>query len=261
MNQPIQHIVLIGAGNLATQLGLALHKHGLHILQVYSRTEHSAQTLAKQLNAEFTTNLADIVPTADLYIYALKDDVLAEVINTISVTQGLHVHTAGSMPMTLFAQKQSHFGVLYPLQTFSKQKLVDFTEIPFFTSANSIESIDKLTITAKQLSNRVFLTNDEQREYIHLSGVFACNFTNYLYAIAEKLLAEQNLPFDILLPLITETLEKAKTLAPSQSQTGPAQRGDQVVISKHMQLLEQHPEWQAIYKQLTESIEQTKTTP
>ncbi len=259
MSQPLQHIVLIGAGNLATQLGLALHRRGLHIVQVYSRTEQSAKTLAEQLNAEFTTNLAELVPTADLYIYALKDDVLAEVINTVSVTQGLHVHTAGSMPMTIFAQKQRNFGVLYPFQTFSKQKLVDFTEIPIFISGNSTENSDKLTVISNQITNKVFTANDEQREYIHLSGVFACNFTNYLYAIAEKLLAEQHLPFDLLTPLITETLEKANELSPSKSQTGPAQRGDQVVISKHMQLLEQHPEWQAIYKQLTQSIEQTKT--
>ncbi|HRS67642.1 MAG TPA: DUF2520 domain-containing protein [Paludibacteraceae bacterium] len=258
MNQPLQHIVLIGSGNLATQLGLALHRRGLHIVQVYSRTKEAAKTLAEQLNAPFTTNLGELVPTADLYIYALKDDVLAEVINTVSVTQGLHVHTAGSMPMSLFVKKQLNYGVFYPLQTFSKEKTVDFTNIPVFITANSTENADKLTVISKRVAEKVFVITDEQREFIHLSAVFACNFTNHLYAIAEKILAEQDLPFEPLIPLITETLEKAKTLSPSQSQTGPAQRGDQVVISKHLQLLKQHPEWQELYKQLTQSIEQTK---
>jgi len=259
MTQPIQHIVLIGAGNLATQLGLALHRNGLHVAQVYSRTEASAKKLAQQIDANFTTDLTQITPTADLYIYALTDAVLAEVINKISVTNGLHVHTAGSMPMAVFAHKTSNFGVLYPFQTFTKNKLVDFTEIPFFINANSAENIDKLSFIAHKLSKRVFLSNDEDREKVHLSGVFACNFTNCLYTIAEKLLAEQNLPFDILMPLITETLEKLKELSPSDIQTGPAQRGDQLVIDKHIKLLEQHPEWQAVYELLTQTIKINKT--
>lgn len=256
---PIKQIVLIGAGNLATQLGLALHKAGFDIIQVYSRTEISAKTLAQQVDATFTTDLALIAPTADLYIYALKDDILQEVINTVPVTNGLHVHTSGSLKMTIFSEKQERFGVFYPFQTFSKTKLVDFSEVPFLITANSNEATENLKVIANKLSNQVYMTSDEDRSYVHLSGVFACNFTNYLYTIAEKLLAEHNLPFDILMPLITETVSKLETLSPTEAQTGPAQRGDQLVINKHLQLLEQHPEWQTVYQQLSKNIETKKT--
>lgn len=255
-----KQIVLIGAGNLATQLGLALHKAGFDIIQVYSRTEVSAKTVAQQIGATFTTDLAEITPTADLYIYALKDDVLEEVINSVPVTNGLHVHTSGSIKMSLFSNKQKNFGVFYPFQTFSKTKLVDFSEVPFLITANSDESIENLKVIANKLSHRIFVVNDEDRSLVHLSGVFACNFTNYLYTIAEKLLTERTLPFDILMPLITETVSKLKTLSPTEAQTGPAQRGDQLVITKQIKLLEQHPEWQKVYQLLTENIEHTKTT-
>lgn len=253
-----KQIVLIGAGNLATQLGLALHKAGFDIIQVYSRTEVSAKTLAQHIGATFTTNLTEITPTADLYIYALKDDVLEEVINTVPITNGLHVHTSGSIKMSLFSKKQKNFGVFYPFQTFSKTKLVDFSEVPFLITANSDESIENLKVIANKLSHRIFVVNDEDRSFVHLSGVFACNFTNYLYTIAEQLLAERNLPFDILMPLITETVNKLKTLSPTEAQTGPAQRGDQLVITKQIQLLAQNPEWQKVYQLLTENIEPTK---
>lgn len=254
-----KQIVLIGAGNLATQLGLALHKAGFDIIQVYSRTEVSAKTVAQQIGATFTTDLAEITPTADLYIYALKDDVLEEVINSVPVTNGLHVHTSGSIKMSLFSNKQKNFGVFYPFQTFSKTKLVDFSEVPFLITANSDESIENLKVIANKLSHRIFVVNDEDRSLVHLSGVFACNFTNYLYTIAEKLLTERTLPFDILMPLITETVSKLKTLSPTEAQTGPAQRGDQLVITKQIKLLEQHPEWQKVYQLLTENIEHTKS--
>lgn len=253
-----KQIVLIGAGNLATQLGLALHKAGFDIIQVYSRTEVSAKTLAQHIGATFTTNLTEIAPTADLYIYALKDDVLEEVINTVPITNGLHVHTSGSIKMSLFSKNQKNFGVFYPFQTFSKTKLVDFSEVPFLITANSDESIENLKVIANELSHRIFVVNDEDRSFVHLSGVFACNFTNYLYTIAEQLLAERNLPFDILMPLITETVNKLKTLSPTEAQTGPAQRGDQLVITKQIQLLAQNPEWQKVYQLLTENIEPTK---
>ncbi len=247
-------IVFVGAGNLATNLALALKPHA-EILQIFSRTENSARELAEKIGAPYTTKLATLNAEADLYIYALKDDVLQEVINNVPLQRGLHVHTAGSLPMTIFAEKQTNFGVFYPFQTFSKQREVSFAEIPIFVEANNQQNIEYLQLIANSISKSVFELNGEDRQMLHLSGVFANNFTNYLYTIAADLLKEKNLPFNVLLPLINESIGKLKTLSPFEAQTGPAVRGDKKIMEKHLQMLAENSEWQTLYKQLSESIE------
>ena len=253
--KPIKTIVIIGAGNLATHLGQALHCNGFKIVQVYSRTITSAHLLASKVDANYTSDITEIYPTADLYIYALKDDILPKIVEAIEVSQGLHVHTSGSVNMTIFAQKQANFGVLYPFQTFSKTKIVDFQDIPIFIEANTTENIENLKDISSRISNRVFQLDNEHRNVIHLAGVFACNFTNYLYTIAASLLKEYELPFDMLLPLIRESVEKLETLSPREAQTGPAVRGDETILSNHMALLQNHTAWQVIYQLLTEGIQ------
>lgn len=247
-------VVFVGAGNLATRLALEMQRKGFAIEQVYSHTKKHADELANRLQCAWTFMPKEIYSDADLYIFALNDTALEEVIARIRPNCGLWVHTAGSMPMDVFKGHASHYGVLYPLQTFSKERAINFSVIPFFIEANTSENREQLRNIAGQLSEHVYLLSSEQRKYLHLAAVFACNFTNHLYAIAAKLLLEQKIPTEVLLPLIDETAAKVHAMSPAAAQTGPAIRYDEKVINKQLALLENHPELQTIYKQISQSI-------
>ncbi len=249
-------IVLIGAGNLAVNLGLALHRKGYSVRQVYSRTEEAARTLAERLSADHTTSPEQICDDAGLYIVALKDSVLTELIPQITAGRpdALFVHTAGSMPMDVWAGHARRYGVFYPMQTFSKARPTDFGGIPVFVEANGADDLSLLRSLAQDLSGRVYVFSSEQRRLLHLAGVFACNFTNHLYAITEELLAAHGIPFEVMLPLIDETAAKVHGLSPREAQTGPAVRYDLNVIGKHLDLLADRPEMQQLYRLLSESI-------
>lgn len=259
MTKSKDKIVLIGAGNVATHLGKAFVDNGFQILQVYSRTEDSAKQLAEKLQADFTTDLERINREADLYVFSVKDAELTDVLENLPELNGLFVHTAGSVPMSVFADYHAHYGVIYPLQTFSKIKEVDFRMIPLFIEANSLEDESRLRVIASELSDSVTVLSSEKRKYLHLAAVFACNFVNHLYYQASQILESQDLSRDLLFPLILETADKVKTLHPLEAQTGPAVRYDTNVIEKHLQMLENAPEQQEIYRLLSDSIfESTK---
>ncbi len=249
-------ISLIGAGNLATRLGIALKAAGHEFVQVYSRTEASAQTLAVLLGAEAVIKPEDLQSDASLYICALKDDALPEILYKVDLGDGILVHTAGSLPLGVLKNYASKTGVFYPLQTFSKEREVDFKTIPVF-----VESSDKVVLyilkqLAVDLGSEVYEINSEQRLKLHVSAVFACNFVNYLYSVSSDLLAEQHLPFEVLKPLIQETAAKVLTHSPTDAQTGPAVRFDRKVMDKHLALLEKHPAWKTLYKDLSLGIHQ-----
>lgn len=249
-------IILIGAGNLATHTAAALHKAGHRIGQVYSRTEQSARTLAEHLGCPYTTDTESVSTEGDLYLFALKDDVLPEIISRIKPNDALWVHTSGSTDMQVFSPHVTRYGVFYPLQTFSKTKPVDFDEIPIFVEAAHESDTGLLETLARTLSRQVNRVTSEQRRAIHLAAVFACNFTNHLYAIAAHLLEAQQLPFQVLLPLIRETAAKVETLDPQKAQTGPAIRYDRKIIERHLQLLAEEPELCALYESLSRNIHQ-----
>ncbi|MDR1678398.1 MAG: DUF2520 domain-containing protein [Prevotellaceae bacterium] len=253
-------IVLIGAGNLATQVALTLKEKGLEIVQIFSRTEQSAQLLAKQIGCCFTTNSALLYPDADVYLYAVSDDILPGVIANISINKGLHAHTAGSIPMLIFEAARSNYGVFYPLQTFSKNKRVDFNKIPIFIEANSDKNLETLRQLGEILSQTVVEANSTQRQALHLAAVFASNFTNHLYAVADKILKKNKLDFRLMLPLLYETLDKLHTLTPAEAQTGPAVRGDRSVINKHLAALTDFPEEKKLYEVLSAAIANTAQT-
>ena len=253
-------IVFIGAGNLATQLAPALACAGHEILQVYSRTLQSAQTLGERLQCPFTATPADVVVHADLYIFSVKDSVLECLISQFvpKCKKALFVHTAGSMPMSVFSNYAIRFGVFYPMQTFSKTKQVDFSAIPIFIEASSPEELKQLKQLAQGLSEQVYALSSAQRGYLHLSAVFACNFANHCYALAQEILKEQRIPFEVMLPLIDETTAKIHAISPSDAQTGPAVRYDKNVINKHLDLLCNHPQLQELYQLMSESIYRQK---
>lgn len=249
-------IVFIGAGNLATNLAKAFYRSGFRIIQVYSRTQASAAALADAVEAAFTTELSQIRDDAALYVVSLKDDALIELLPDIVgiKIRGLLVHTAGSIPMNIFKDRTGRYGVFYPMQTFSKQREVDFKSIPIFVESNSAEDTYMLRTVASILSEKVYEATSEQRKCLHLSAVFTCNFANHMYALAAELLNKYNLPFEVMLPLIDETAEKVHQLTPAQAQTGPAIRFDRNVMDKHLDMLSDEPGFMEIYKLLSESI-------
>lgn len=247
------NIVFIGAGNLATHLAVAMHQKGMRIRQVYSQTKGSAQALAKRIGCASTTDLSALQADADLYVFALKDAVLLDVLSKISPNNGLWVHTAGSIPMNIFAPFTNRYGVLYPLQTFSKQRTVDFDTIHFFIEANSDESEKSLKNITRSLTCNTHLLSSEKRKSLHLAAIFANNFANHCYALASNLLKEQGLPFEYLLPLIAETTAKVQEMLPQEAQTGPAIRYDQNVINTHLDMLSD-PFIKQIYQQMSQNI-------
>ena len=227
-------VVLIGRGRLATNLLAALQQAGHEVVSINSRT------------------LEGLPLEADAFIVAVKDSALEEVIRraTKGREQQLFLHTAGSMPMSLFEGHTSRYGVFYPMQTFSKERLVDFAEIPVF-----IEGADPvIRPLAESISRRVYELSTEARKYLHLSAVFACNFVNHCYALSAELLEQHGLPFDVMLPLIDETARKVHELHPHDAQTGPAVRYDENVIRMQSALLADNPELQQIYELLSLDI-------
>ena len=249
---------MIGAGNVATHLSVALSQAGYNIRQVFSRTEASASELAAKLKCPYTTDLSQITHEGDLYIVSVKDSALNDILPKLvqRAPQALFVHTAGSVPMNVWQGLAERYGVLYPMQTFSKLRQVDFREVTFFTEAHTAADLKLLNEIALHLGSKVYEASSEQRRYLHIAAVFACNFANHMYAISNYLLTEHQLPFEAMLPLIDETAQKIHQLSPVDAQTGPAQRGDYNIMNSHLQLLEAYPELQQIYKSLSKNIQQ-----
>jgi predicted short-subunit dehydrogenase-like oxidoreductase (DUF2520 family) len=255
----LQHmrICLIGAGNLGTQLGIALSEKGHQISQVWSRTSLSASSLSSKLKCEYTTNLSLITIHADIYIIAISDNAIETLLTEVPWGKRLVVHTAGSIPMDLLAPYCSNFGVLYPFQTFTIEKKIDFAAIPVCIEANTPQNLEVLNILAGTLSRDVRTMDSGQRQQIHLAAVFVCNFVNHFYSIGEELLAEKGIGFDILQPLILETASKVISHSPVSAQTGPAIREDHNIIDKHLHLLNTHPELKNLYALISERIIKT----
>lgn len=247
------NIALIGAGNVATHLGRALKENGHTIVQVFSRTEASASSLADKLNAHYTTTPQEIIDHADLYLFSIKDDAIALVLDAMNTGNGLYVHTAGSVPLEIFQGKAQRYGVLYPLQTFSKAREVSFQEIPLLVEAANEADTTLLLEVAESLSGTVRLISSEQRKHLHLSAVFACNFVNHLYTISMEISDKAGVDPSLLLPMLKETVAKIETLSPAQAQTGPAVRNDRHVMEKHLALIEKE-KTREIYRLLSQSI-------
>ena len=248
-------IVSIGAGNLAFQLSKALQDAGFEMTQVYSRTETSAKKLAELLRTSYTADIGSIAGDAALYIISISDDAIEPISERLSMLNALVVHTAGSVPMDVFAGRLKNYGVFYPLQTFSKSRRVDFSEIPVFIEANSNENLQVLRKLAKAISKKVYHASSAERIQLHLAAVFGCNFVNHLYHLSAQLARRAGFDFAVLSPLIIETANKALVSGnPNEVQTGPAARNDGDMMRKHLEILDSMPEWKEIYRMLSENI-------
>lgn len=248
------NVAIIGSGNLATNLSLELTKKAVNINLVYSKTIDNAGYLAKKINAKVLENLSDLEDNLDLIILSITDNAYDEVLNKLSVTSVPIVHTAGSIPLDIFKDKFQHYGVFYPFQTFSKQRILNFEHIPVCIEANSTLLLEQLDDLGKLISKRVYKLTSEQRQKLHLCGIISNNFSNFLYTLAGDYLEKEGMDFEILLPLIKETIEKLEDLPPKKAQSGPAVRGNKNVIAKHKELLKNEPRLLNLYSLLSENI-------
>jgi predicted short-subunit dehydrogenase-like oxidoreductase (DUF2520 family) len=244
----------IGAGNLATHLSKAFQNKGFGISQVYSRTVLSAKKLAETLSTNHTTSVSEIDKTADIYFVAIKDSAVDEVLTKIDFNNKLVVHCSGSLPLSALEKYSENIGVFYPLQTFSKEWDVNFSEIPIFIESNSAKNEKLLLHLASEISNSVSVLNSEKRITLHISAVFSCNFVNYFYSIAADILKSKDIPFDVLKPLILETARKVQEIHPEKAQTGPAVRFDENIINLHLNELNSFDDYRKLYMSVSKSI-------
>lgn len=252
-------IVLIGSGAVAEQLTVGLAQDLRYVfIQIYGRSLDRPTALRQLLGQDFAvqciTRLEDVDPDADVYLFSVTDDALPTLWQSMPATRGLWLHTAGSVPLSAMAQYHHRVGVLYPLQTFSRGVCVDWSQIPVYIEAGDKHSLALTQGLASALSPKVYVADSQQRMALHLSAVLACNFANHLWALSGQVLEEYQLPPDSLQPLVAETWRKAQTIPPALGQTGPARRGDQATMSRHLALLEGKPELQELYRQLSASI-------
>jgi len=244
-------ITIIGSGNVATHLAAALKNAGHKIVQVYSPSYQNAALLAYHVGAEAVNDLRAInAVDAELFVISVKDDAIAGINQELSEYGKLVVHTSGATP--LLAGNKT--GVFYPLQTFSKTKELNFSQVPMCIEGSNEQMTQTLEQLAHTISKNVYRVNSDQRKILHLAAVFACNFPNALYAVAQSLLAEHQLDFNLLGPLILETAEKVQESLPALVQTGPAVRRDEKTMQNHLELLNHQPELQAIYRMLSQQI-------
>ena len=246
-------VALVGAGNLATNLAVALQEAGHTIVQVFSRTSQSAELLAERVGTSAITDLHQLVSDADLYIVSISDSALSTLDYSAFPPQALVVHTAGSIPMDVIPL--SRRGVFYPMQTFSRQRIVDFSDIPIFVEASSEDDTTFLLDFARTINNKVYRLSSADRIYLHLAAVYCSNFVNHCYAMSEEILRQHGLPFSVMLPLVDEVAAKVHQVSPQEAQTGPAIRHDYNVIRHHLSLLEDQPRLQEIYEIMSESIQ------
>ena len=249
-------IVLIGAGKVASALGTRLRATGHQIKCVWSRNLTNAQTLANALGCTAIDDLTAVPKQANLYLILTPDHAIPATTHQLAAVispSSLVMHTSGATPANALSIFQRH-GVFYPLQTLSPGRKINFEQVPLCLHVSAAADFELVAALAQRLSKMVFKVSDEQRLQLHLAAVFVNNFTNYMQHIAQEIVQAHDLPGELLLPLLQETMSKLETLSPSNAQTGPALRSDSATLERHQQLLEEKPHWQVLYQLLSEGI-------
>ena len=248
-------LVIIGAGNVATHLAKRLQKKGNEVLQIVSRSQKNAQTLSLQIGVPFVTDIKKINRHADIYLFCVPDDEIERIGKTLKLPKKLVLHTSGSVDIQVLKNISLDTGVLYPLQSFSKGVKIAWKSLPVLIEASNDTSLQKLKALATSISKHVNEINSANRLKLHVAATIANNFTNHLYTLSHDFLAkEKNDLFHLLLPLMKQSVKKLKKQKPSDIQTGPAKRGDEKTIKKHLQLLEKYPEQKKVYELFTSLI-------
>lgn len=247
-------ISVIGSGNIAWHLSHALDKSGHVIDQVISRNELHAKELAEKFGAFYSNRLESVNPGVDVVLICVSDDQIESVVSGLPFTQAIVAHTCGSQPIDILSGPSKNTGIFYPLQSFSKTRKVDMLKVPFLLEASNNTSLRSLETLADSISNHVTFADSATRLKYHLSAVFANNFVNHLFDLADRFLSKNNLDFNVLKPIILETAAKVQDMTPRDAQTGPAKRGDRHTIEKHLELLKDDPKLAELYNFLSNNI-------
>lgn len=251
-------IVIIGSGNIAHFFAPRLQKKGHTIAQIYSPNIVHARFLADTCNiTNATDQLTAIITDADVYILAVKDDALPAVAAQLHFPNKVVMHCAGAIATDVLHPISEHRAVIWTLYSIKKHNLPLSNKVPLVVEGNNNKAKQTALKLAKAISNVVIETDFTQRQMLHVNAVIVNNFTNHLFSIAQQLCTDNNLPFDILFPIIHQTLSQVQNISPSETQTGPAIRGDQQTIQKHIQLLSAYPVWQKVYADISQSIQLT----
>jgi predicted short-subunit dehydrogenase-like oxidoreductase (DUF2520 family) len=248
-------MVIIGSGNVATVLGNQFREAGYQIMQVFSRQPAHAARLAEELQCGYTSRWSALYPDAAIYLAALSDDALKGLSEELSLPDKLLVHTSGAVPKEVLLKVSVHSGVLYPLQSLRKE-LRPFPEIPLLVDANQEADRQRITELARSISGRVAAADNDTRLKLHLAAVLVNNFTNHIYALADEYCRSEGVDFSMLLPLIRETAGRLSRIAPGDAQTGPAIRGDEATIARHLELIDNYKDIKEVYTLMTRQISQ-----
>lgn len=251
-------IVIIGSGNVATVLGRKFKAAGHNIVQVFSRNAAAATQLAYEWNSESTNYKIVINKSADVYIIAVSDDAIDNVVDELKLPGKVVAHTAASVPKEILKNVTNHYGVFYPLQSLRKEMTV-LPDVPiYFDGVDEKAKMVLAKLAASISPTQAIEAGDDARLKLHVAAVVVSNFVNHLYTLAEEYCKKEGLDFKQLLPLIQETAIRLKDTSPKDAQTGPAMRHDGETIQKHLELLKSHPQLKDLYVLLTESIQQIK---
>jgi predicted short-subunit dehydrogenase-like oxidoreductase (DUF2520 family) len=229
-------ISIIGSGNVATHLAINFYDKGNDIVNIFSRSIANADILAKKVDSSAIDKIDDLAEDVDIIVVSVSDDAISDIVKDIKFEPKLIVHTAGSVHIDVL-NRFKNYGVVYPLQTFTKHKDVDMLSVPFCLEANSKTVLLSIKTLVSSISDNVRELTSEQRLQCHIAAVFANNFTNHMFAISEQLLSQKQISFDIIKPLIMETAKKVQNISPADAQTGPAKRGDEKTINNHLRAL------------------------
>jgi len=247
------NIVLIGSGNVATIFGKLLKEAGHTVVEVVSRNDKHADGLAGTLQAHSNTNLKSVNKNADIYIIAVADNAVKEIAEGLGIKEKIVIHTSGAVSKDVLQNVSENYGVLYPLQSLRKE--INYKPvIPLLIDASNPGTLQTIQLLAESISSKVAVADDEQRLKLHVSAVMAANFSNHLYTLTADYCSKENVPFDMLIPLIQETANRLNEFAPKDTQTGPAIRGDYTTIKKHLELLVDYPQLESLYESISKSI-------
>ncbi|HEX8039890.1 MAG TPA: DUF2520 domain-containing protein [Chryseosolibacter sp.] len=251
------NVSIIGSGNLAWHLAPALDNTDFPVKEVYSRNQKNAKALAERLyHGEAMDSLDFSSSPSSIFIIAVSDDVIADVVAQLVLPRdAILIHTSGAQPLDILVPAATaRIGVFYPLQSFTKNRKIDFREIPFFIESDDAETEGILVRMAKALSRNVHKISAGQRLALHVAAVFASNFTNHMIAVSRDIMKESELDFEWMKPLVAETISKCLALGPDKAQTGPARRGDLEILDKHMEFLRHDEALSEIYKVISQHL-------
>lgn len=249
-------IAILGAGNVGYHFAWHLHNAGHRIVQIFSRHLPSAKFIGNLMDIPCTTTVSEITGEAEIYLICVNDDSIGEVSAQLQLGDKIVAHTSGAVPMKILQGVSSNYGIFYPLLTLLRNISVDFSVMPICLNGANDHTTNILTDLAGTLTKNIVVVDDEKRLAIHIAAVFANNFTNYLYSVSQIILEKAGLSFEILKPLINETVRKIQNHDPLNVQTGPAIRNDDHTIERHLEYLNQDGKFSEVYKILTANIQE-----